>query len=262
VNIRSTLIVLVALLPASELKIFLLRRLGWAIGDGVYIAPCLVLMADHGRVNIGDGAWIGPFNVFKDLAALTIGEHAGIGHWNWVTAAPRLGEAGAPCLLQLGPHSAITSRHYIDCSGGIRVGTHTTIAGQRSSFLTHGISWKSSDQTFRPIEIGDYCLISSNVQVTPGSVVANKVVVGMGATIGGRLLEPGLYLQPRATLVKSDLVGEYFRREEGHIDTVQSTRMKVVPAECHSRDISGDVEEITLGPSSCACRKAPYERGQ
>ena len=221
-GVHRALVTVVAALPASELKNSLLRRLGWVIGHAVHIAPCLVLMADHGHVDIGDGAWIGPFNVLKDLAALTIGEHAGIGHWNWVTAAPQLGAAGAPCLLHLGPHSAITSRHYIDCSGGVRVGKHTTIAGQRSSFLTHGISWKSSTQTFSPIEIGDYCLLSSNVQVTPGAVVANRIVVGMGATIGGRLLDPGLYVQPRATLVKSELVGEYFRREEGYIDTAQA----------------------------------------
>lgn len=221
-DIRGALVTVMAALPASELKNSLLRRLGWAIGDGVHFGSCLVLMPDHGHVDIGRGASIGSFNVLRDLAALTLGEHAGIGHWNWVTAARRLGTAGAPCLLHLGPHSAITSRHYIDCSGGVRIGTHTTIAGERSSLLTHGISWKSSAQTFSAIEIGDYCLISSNVQVSPGTVVGSRIVVGMGATIAGRLLDPGLYMQPRATLVKSDLVGDYFRREDGHVDTVQA----------------------------------------
>jgi acyl-[acyl carrier protein]--UDP-N-acetylglucosamine O-acyltransferase len=220
VSLRGALVTVVSALPASELKNSLLRCLGWTIGDGVHIGPCLVFMVDH--VDLGGGAWIRSFNVVKDLAALTIGEHAGIGHWNWVTASRQLGEAGAPCLLHLGPHSAITSRHYIDCSGGIRVGTHTTIAGVRSTLFTHGISWKSCAQTFSPIEIGDYCLISSNVQVSPGTVVGSRIVVGMGATIAGRLLDPGLYIQSRATLVKSDLEGEYFRREEGHIGTIQA----------------------------------------
>jgi UDP-3-O-[3-hydroxymyristoyl] glucosamine N-acyltransferase len=180
----------------------------------------LVLKVD--RVEVGGGAAIGSLSVIRDLAVLTLGEHAVIGHWNWVSASKRLAEAGAPCQLHLGAHSAITSRHYIDCSGGIRIGTHTTIAGVRSTFVTHGISWKSSAQTFSPIEIGDYCLISSNVQVSPGTVVGSRVVVGMGATIAGKLLEPGLYVQSRATLVKPDLAGEYFEREEGHVDTVQA----------------------------------------
>ena len=219
-SVRSVLVTIVAALPASELKNSLLRRLGWTIGDGAHIGPCLVLMVDH--VDIGGGAWIGSFNLVRDLAALTVGEYAGIGHWNWLSACRELRAAGAPCLLHLGPHSAITSRHYIDCSGGVRIGTHTTIAGVRSTLLTHGISWKSSAQTFSPIEIGDYCLISSNVQVSPRTVVGSRIVVGMGATISGRLLDPGLYMQTRATLVKSDLGGEYFRREEGCIDTVQA----------------------------------------
>jgi acetyltransferase-like isoleucine patch superfamily enzyme len=219
-SVRGALVTVVAALPASELKNSLLRHLGWAVGDRVHIGPCLVFRVDH--VDIGGGAYIGSFNVIRDLAALALGEYAEICHWNWVTASRRLGEAGADCLLHLGPHSNITSRHYIDCSGGVRVGTHTSIGGSRSTLITHGISWKKSAHTFSPIEIGDYCLISSNVQIAPGTVVGSRIVVGMGATLAGRLLDPGLYMQSRATLVKSDLNGEYFRREEGHIDTVQA----------------------------------------
>jgi acetyltransferase-like isoleucine patch superfamily enzyme len=219
-NVRGALVAIVAALPASKLKNSLLRRLGWSIGDDVHIGPCLVYMVDD--VELGAGTWIGAFNVVKDLAALILGERAELGHWNWVTACRWFREAGAACILRVGPHSSITSRHYIDCSGGIQVGTRTTIAGIRSTLLTHGISWKSNSQTFNPIEIGDYCLISTNVQVCPGTVVGNRIVVGMGATIAGRLLEPGLYMQSRATLVKSELDGEYFRREEGRILTVQA----------------------------------------
>jgi acetyltransferase-like isoleucine patch superfamily enzyme len=217
---RGVLVAIVAALPASRLKNSLLRRLGWAIGRGVHIGPSLVLMVDH--VDLGGGAWIGAFNVVKGLEALVLGEHAEIGHWNWVTACRWFNEVGAVSVLRLGPHSSLTSRHYVDCSGGLRVGSHTVIAGVRSTLLTHGISWKSGAQTFNPVQIGDYCLISSDVRVAPGTVVGNRVVVGMGATIAGRLSEPGLYMQPRATLVKSELDGEYFRREQGRIVTVQA----------------------------------------
>jgi acetyltransferase-like isoleucine patch superfamily enzyme len=228
VSVRNALVIIVAALPASKLKNALLRRLGWAIGDGVHIGPCLVLRV--GNVDVGGGAYIGSFNVIRDLAALTLGEHTEIMHWNWVTASRLLGEAGAPCLLQLGPHSNITSRHYIDCSGGIRVGTTSAIGGVRSTLMTHGISvmsWpartlrKTNDCTLGPIEIGDYCLLSSNVQVSPGTVVGSRIVVGMGATIAGQLLDPGLYMQSRATLVQTDLRQPRCRRVEGHVDTVQ-----------------------------------------
>ena len=222
-SVRNALVIFVAALPASELKNALLRRLGWAIGDGVHIGPCLVLRV--GQVDIGGGAYIGSFNVIRDLAALTLGEHTEIMHWNWVTASRQL--AGAPRLLHLGPDSNITSRHYIDCSGGIRVGTTSAIGGVRSTLITHGISvmsWpartlrKTNDCTLGPIEIGDYCLLSSNVQVSPGTVVGSRIVVGMGATIAGQLLDPGLYMQSRATLVQTDLRQPRSRRKEGHID--------------------------------------------
>lgn len=219
-NARGALVTIVAALPGSGLKNSLLRLLGWSIGNNVHIGICLVFGVD--RVDIGSGAYIGSFNVFRDLAALTLGEYAEICHWNWVTASRRLGEAGAPCRLHVGTHSNITARHYIDCSGGIRIGTHTAIAGERSTFLTHGISWKTNTHRFNSIEIGDYCLISSNVQIAPGTVIGSRVVVGMGATIAGKLLESGLYVQSRAVLVKSDLDGEYFRRGRGYVDEVET----------------------------------------
>jgi acetyltransferase-like isoleucine patch superfamily enzyme len=213
VSVRGALVTVVAALPASELKNALLRRLGWAIGDGVRIGACCVFRVDH--VDVGSGAYIGSFNVIKNLAALTLGEHAEIMHWNYLSASRPLGEAGAPCLLHLGPHSGIMNRHYMDCSGGIRVGTLSAIAGVRSTLITHGASpmnWPArtlrkncNDNTLGPIEIGDYCIISSNVQVSPGTVVGSRIVVGMGATIAGQLLDPGLYMQSRATLVETDL---------------------------------------------------------
>jgi acetyltransferase-like isoleucine patch superfamily enzyme len=219
VNVRSILVFFIALLPASRFKNAALRRLGWDVGQSVDIGPCLILRLDEAQV--GDGVKIGPFNVFRNLARFELGEGAQFGQWNFVTASNHMRQAGGPGTFELGPHSSITSRHYVDCTGGVRVGAYTTIAGERSTFLTHGISWVTSDQTYDGIRIGDYCLLSSNVQATPGTFVGDRIVVGMGATIAGNLSEPGLYVQPRATLVKRDLSGQYFERQLGSIDSVR-----------------------------------------
>lgn len=216
---RSILVAVLALLPASRAKNSVLRRLGWLVGSKVEIGPCLIFRLDE--VRIGDGAKIGPFNVFRDLARLELGEDTRMGQWNWISASLHMRLKGSPGTFALGPQSALTSRHYVDCTGGVRVGAYTTIAGERSTFLTHGISWVNSDQTSRGIEIGDFCLLSSNVQVAPGASVGDRIVVGMGATIAGDLSEPGLYVQPRAALVKRDLVGQYFERQKGHVATVR-----------------------------------------
>jgi acetyltransferase-like isoleucine patch superfamily enzyme len=213
------MIIALAMLPASRWKNAALRRLGWRIGRRVELGPCLVIRIDE--VQISDRARVGPFNVFRDLARLDLGEGVLIGQWNWFSASSHMRHAGGPGTLELGPQSSITSRHYVDCTGGVRVGAYSTIAGERSTFVTHGISWVSSDQTYDSIEIGDFCLLSSNVQVAPGTSVGDRIVVGMGSTIAGKLTEPGLYVQPRAALVKRDLAGQYFERQLGSVASVR-----------------------------------------
>ena len=183
------------------------------------LGPCLALRLD--RVQIGDDATVGPFNAFRNLAHLKLCNGAQVGQWNWVSASSHMRQAGGPGSFLLGLESALTSRHYVDCTGGVRIGDFTAIGGERSTFISHGVSWVTSDQTYGPIEIGDYCLISSNVQVAPGTIVGNRIVVGMGSTIAGKLTEPGLYAQPRATLVKGDLDGDYFVRKRGVVDSVR-----------------------------------------
>ncbi|WP_425463150.1 hypothetical protein [Microbacterium hatanonis] len=98
------------------------------------------------------------------------------------------------------------------------------MAGVRSTFITHGIDWRTSSQTYRSITIGDYSLISSNVQITPGSQIGSRVVVGMGATVAGSLSDGGLLVQERAREVKENLQGDYFKRDVGFIDYVRGLR--------------------------------------
>lgn len=217
-GLRSAAIALVALWPASAMKNAVLRRLGWQIGGNVGIGPTLVLGVE--RVRMGSGANIGPFNVFRNLADVRIGDEVKLGQFSYFTASAHMRMQGAPAVLDIGAQSAVTSRHYLDCTGGITIGEFTSVAGERSTFITHGISWVAGAQTYRPIVVGDFCLLSSNLQVAPGTTVGDRIVVGMGATISGALTQPGLYLQPRAALVKPDLTGEYFTRESGVVDEV------------------------------------------
>src|SRR4051794_5423075 len=80
VNVRSILVILVALLPASRFKNAALRRLGWKVGQRVDIGPCLMFRLDNAQ--IGDDVKIGPFNVFRSLARFELGEGAQFGQWN------------------------------------------------------------------------------------------------------------------------------------------------------------------------------------
>lgn len=206
------------LAPKSAMKNAVLRRLGFKVGPGASIGPSLFV--NIREISIGPHARIGPFNVFRDLELLSLGAHGRVGQWNWISCSAELVRDGGSGKFELGDHSALTSRHYLDCSGGIAVGQHTTIAGVRSTFITHGIDWKLSVQKTAPIVIGSYCLISSNASVTPGTVIADRVVTGMGATLAGSMDSPNsLYIADRATVKKSQLYGRYFMRTRGYVLT-------------------------------------------
>jgi acetyltransferase-like isoleucine patch superfamily enzyme len=212
----SNLVTFICLLPASALKNRALRALGHDVHRSARFAPCVVRGVGH--IRLAQRASVGPGNVFRDLRALDLGPDSVIGQWNWVSAATPLVEAGGTGTLTVGKHSALTSRHYIDASGGVSIGDFTTVAGVRSTFITHGIDWRTSEQRTRSINIGSYCLIGSNAAVVPGTVVGDKVVTGMGLTLGGHIsVENALYVGSRAKLFRANESGSYFTRKTGFV---------------------------------------------
>jgi acetyltransferase-like isoleucine patch superfamily enzyme len=215
VRIRKYLEPFIWILPASRLKNRVLRALGNDIDPTARVAPSVVWNVDC--VRIGPNAGLGPGNVIRDLSSIELGDHAVIGQWNWISASLPLRASGGAGSFSLGRHSALTSRHYVDASGGVRIGDFSTVAGARSTFISHGIDWRASRQTTRPIRIGDYCLIGSNTNVTPGTVVEDRVVTGMGGTLAGRIVASSLAVQARVEPVKRQLEGDYFARRRGFV---------------------------------------------
>lgn len=210
-------------LPAHRIKNSLLRSLGHQIGRSAVVGPGLFIKI--GRISVGEHTRIGPFNVFRGLTSVQLDDFARIGQWNWISASGDLVRAGGKGSLSIGEHSALTARHYLDCSGGISIGRFTTVAGVRSTFITHGIDWRTAQQRTRSIHVGDYCIISSNTAVAPGTIVGDRLVTGMGATLSGQLDENGaLYLSPRAEAVKAGLTGTYFERDEGYVHPAPQAR--------------------------------------
>ena len=172
-------------------------------------------------VVMAEGARIGHFTVVRDLATLEVGAGSVIGNWNWITAAPAFrGRAKSAGVLRVGPESAVTSRHYIDCSGGVEIGAFVTVAGVRSTIITHQINRANNTQTISPVTIDDGSLISSNVKFTPGAAVPRGSVVGMGAVVVGRLNEPNtLYVGVPARAVKTlSEADAYLHRSHGRVD--------------------------------------------
>lgn len=211
------------LLPSGKFKNGIFRRLGHDVHPDADIGPCLLLGVETLRMR--RQSRIGTLTAIRGMVTVDLGASARIGQLNWISSAPDLRLVPSSGTLVVGEHSAITNRHYIDCSGGVRIGSHTTVAGVRSTLITHGIDWRISEQSVAAINIGSYCIVSSNVNLTPGTTVPDRSVVGMGVTIDKNLgAESGLILADRGALVKRDLRGAYFSRNIGVVDPPSRSR--------------------------------------
>lgn len=215
-RLRALVAMMVVPLP-SCCKTYAFRTLfGWSIAPTAKIGISYVAATD---LVMGEDARIGHLSVFRDVRVV-MGVSSGIGNWNWVSSARAFTLHGVikpnESTLVLGDHSFITSRHYIDASGGVVIGAFSTIAGVRSTILTHQIDLRNSVQSLRSVHVGNYCFISSNVCLVPGAVVGDRAVVAMGAVVVGHLEGGQLHGGVPAQRIPSDIAsGRYFVRLHG-----------------------------------------------
>jgi acetyltransferase-like isoleucine patch superfamily enzyme len=219
-TLKRMLMATITPLP-STIKISILRHLlGFDISRDAYIGLSLIVCRN---LVLESGAAIGHMSVVTGDVTVHMKARSSIGQFNWITggnADPRYFEGcDRHPELVLGEESSITSRHIMDCTGGITIGRFTTISGYRSVFLTHGIDYRTSKQDCKPIVIGDYCLVGSNVTVLMGAAIANRTIIGAGSSVVKSIDgELGMWAGVPARRIK-DLTGEegYFQRAEGHI---------------------------------------------
>ncbi|PSO25967.1 DapH/DapD/GlmU-related protein [Bradyrhizobium sp. MOS002] len=205
----------------SKLKIAVYRHVfGFDVAADARIGFSLITCSN---LSVGSGAGIGHMNVIKGNMALRMGARSSIGQFNWITGGntdPRyFRDFERSSELVLGDDSSITSRHIFDCTDSVEIGNFTTIAGYRSSIITHGIDYRASQQSCGGIKIGDRCLIGSNSVILMGVSLADRSIVAAGSVLTKSTdSELGLWAGVPARRTK-DLTGEegYFRRENGHI---------------------------------------------
>lgn len=194
-KIKLLLLGSVAILP-SFLKRPLYRLFfGYKIGKNVRIGLSLI---DAGECIIEDNVSIGHLNVFTGIKKLSIGEHARIGHINIFrggdeirlgryTEIIRLNEINSipdPVIVTpaeprfiLGDGSVITASHKIDFTDRVEFGKRVILGGRNSSLWTH------NRQQTKPIIIGDYSYIGSEIRIAPGGEIPPKCIVGIGSVI-------------------------------------------------------------------------------
>jgi acetyltransferase-like isoleucine patch superfamily enzyme len=222
--LKSLFSILVGLLPSGRGKNFVLRALGHHVASSASIGPIL-LVGSH--LTAEPGSRIGPFNVVRSVR-LDVGAAAEIGQWNWISAAPFLvAESDSPYAgtVRLGAHSSLTSRHYLDASGGIAVGAFATVAGVRTTFMTHGIDVADNVLDTEPIIVGDYAMVGGNTKLVMGARVPDRSIVAMGSVVTRGLQQPGaLYAGAPALFKKEVPGGEYAARKVGAVPPRRSRR--------------------------------------
>lgn len=200
---RLAVLALVGLLP-SFLKRPLYRLFfGYRIGKRVRIGFSII---DARECSIADDTTIGHLNLVIGVQQLYIGDHVRIGHLNILRGGDeihlgryaeiiRMNEINSipdpdvvnptdPRFL-LGEGSVITAGHKIDFTDRVEIGRRSILGGRNSSLWTH------NRQRTRPIMIGSFAYIGSEIRIAPGGTVPSNCIVGIGAVITSELNNEG-----------------------------------------------------------------------
>jgi acetyltransferase-like isoleucine patch superfamily enzyme len=203
---RLFVLAVVALLP-SFLKIPIYRIcFGYRIGKRVSLGCSLI---DARECSIADDVRIGHLNVVLSVGRLIVGDHVRIGHLNIFRGGDEINLGRYAEILRmneinsipdpdvvnptdprflLGDGSIITTGHKIDFTDQVTIGRRSILGGRNSSLWTH------NRQRTRPIEIGSFAYIGSEIRVAPGGSVPSNCIVGIGSVITSRLTDEGFLI--------------------------------------------------------------------
>ena len=221
--------ILMMVLPQSIRRFLYKRLFGFKIHHTARIGFSLVLCDE---LVMEEHSYISHFTIIKPIDRLIMYPYARIGSLNFITGyntkkngfAKRIGfykhVNDRKCELVLKEDAAITSRHFIDCNGGVYMGEHSLLAGIRSTILSHAIDFKNCRQDALPVVIGSNTFIGTGCILLKGTVVPDFSIVGAGAVLNKSYTESfKVYGGVPAKVVK-DISNEYstfFSRPSGDV---------------------------------------------
>jgi acetyltransferase-like isoleucine patch superfamily enzyme len=198
---RLAMLAVIALLPSFLKRPCYRLFYGYRIGKRVRIGVSII---DAQECEIADDVLIGHLNLVLGVKKISIGDHTKIGHLNIIRGGDevRLGRYSEimrtnqinsipdPDVVNptdprfsLGDGSIITTGHKIDFTDRVEIGRRSIIGGRNSSLWTH------NRQRTRPIEIGSFTYVGSEIRMAPGSTLPSRCIVGIGSVITGQLAE-------------------------------------------------------------------------
>jgi acetyltransferase-like isoleucine patch superfamily enzyme len=200
---RLTVLAFIALLPSFLKRSCYRMFFGYQIGKHVKIGLSIV---DAAECQIDDDVQIGHLNVIVRVKKLVIRDHVRIGHLNIIRGGDevnlgryseiiRMNEINSIAepetvnpinpRFTLGDGSIITTGHKIDFTDRVTIGRRSILGGRNSSLWTH------NRQRTRPIDIGSFAYIGSEIRMAPGGTLPSRCIVGIGSVITGELSAEG-----------------------------------------------------------------------
>ena len=190
---------IIALFPSFLKRSCYRLFFGYKVGRGVRIGLSII---DSDGCEIGDDTRIGHFNVVIGVRRLTLGDHVRIGHLNIIRGGDevifgryaeliRMNEINSipdpdvvnpvDSRITIGPGTIVTTGHKIDFTDRVEIGRRVIIGGRNSSLWTH------NRQRTKPISIGDFAYIGSEIRMAPGAAIPARCIVGIGSVIVGKV---------------------------------------------------------------------------
>lgn len=221
---KKILSILILILPWKIRRIIYIKIFGYKINKNSYIGfsiifPKNLIMKEYSR--------IGHLNICKNIDLLQLDQHSIIENLNWITGFPSIKNSihfvdfkeRIPALI-IGEHSAITSRHSIDCTDTIEIGKFTTLAGSKTQILTHSINPMTGKQECNKIFIGNYNFIGTSCVILNTCITSDYSIFGAMSLLNKRYIkEFRLYGGIPAKEIKEvDKNWKYFTRKEGKVD--------------------------------------------
>jgi carbonic anhydrase/acetyltransferase-like protein (isoleucine patch superfamily) len=136
------------------------------------------------EVSLERGAEIGFLNVVRGGEQVRMGAYSTVFRFNVLNSIPDNDcEGPTDPQLSLDAGAFVVSGHRLDFTDRISIGKNVILAGRNSSLWTH------NRQATRPIDIGDFCYVGSEVRVGPGARLGAYSILGMGGVLTGEAAE-------------------------------------------------------------------------
>ena len=135
------------------------------------------------RFELAPGVRIGHGNVFRGLTLVRLGRGATIRRFNWITGdSGRLHENPEQHMqLQMGAHSHILSRHFLDCGGGVIMDDDVWITGIHTTIFSHGVDPVNGGIMLEPVRIERGAMVAMRSTILPGTTVGTGSFIAAGS---------------------------------------------------------------------------------